>query len=456
MTSVCAIVDGPHACRKISEVLSKLSYPHKVVSKGDDYVHHLANETYDLLILDLDILSLSEIEEIRQHLPGCPIGLILSPNNVESLIRYEDTFSDKTFHAFKPIKYEYIVNKLKSLPSSILKDNRTYEDYSDLFVGEHPAIISLVQRIYLIEKSKFPVDCILILGETGVGKEVYAKYIHHKLRKGKELFAVNCNALPTNLLEEELFGHEKGVFTSAHVERKGILEEYKDGTVFFDEFAELDMHLQSKFLRILEDRLIRRIGSNRFTKCNSLFIFATNLDIEEQIRSKKFRLDLFHRINRVTFRIPPLRERKQDIGSLASFLLCKANEKYKRNFQLDKSVIEFFESCIWKGNVREMKNLLENLVCFGRADDTSIHMDDLPTSFFRQQAKKAPDEQPGNVMPLADLNGKTLDDMTKDFHRAVIEKVMRESDNHKGLAAEKLGLSRFQLYRYLKLLNLNL
>ncbi|MDX9786252.1 MAG: sigma 54-interacting transcriptional regulator [Desulfobacterales bacterium] len=456
MISTLAIVEDRQTYRVVSDVLSNLCTDHNVCFKTEDYVNTIKAGEYNLLLLDLDIFTINEIENIKRDRPDLTYSFILSTSNIKKLTEYEDTFNEKILYTFKPIKADPLAKKIKcAFPTNIATD-RDGSYFSDVYIGEHPSIVAFNRRIDFLEKTTLPIDSILILGETGVGKEIYARYIHQKLRPDKRFFAVNCGAITPNLLEEELFGHEKGVFTSAHEVRKGILEEYSDGTVFFDEFAELDMQLQSKFLRILEDRLIRRIGSNKFIKCNSLFVFATNRDLEEDISQKKFRLDLFHRINRITFRIPALRERKMDIASLANFLIANANKKYNRHLQLDDHVIEFFESCIWKGNIREMKNILENLVCFADSDATIIQMDDLPTSFFRQQEIKNSDDnsESERVFMLDNMEGRTLDDLTVDFQRIVIERVMRGAENRKGLAAKKLGLSRFQLYRYLKQLNL--
>lgn len=454
MFSILAIVEDAHTKKVFTDVFSKVCYSHQVIFKTNNYANCIKDGTFDLLFLDLDIFTMWEIEEVKKKKYNTNIAFILSSSNVEKLTEYEDNFHEKVLYAFKPVQPGCLSRKLRTLDPSRINIAESNGVDLDFFLGKHPSAVAFTEKIGLLEKTRHPVESILILGETGAGKEIYARFIHQKLRPNKSFIAVNCNSISANLLEEELFGHEKGVFTNAHAARRGILEEYSDGTVFFDEFAEMDMYLQSKFLRILEDRLIRRIGSNKTVRCNSLFVFATNRNLEEEIRMKRFRLDLFHRINRITFHLPPLRERKEDIGSLARYLLTKANEKYNRQLELDEHVIEFFKSCAWKGNVREMKNLLESLVCFAEGEAATIRLDDLPTSFFRQQSEKENGERPDREPAPMDIEGRTLEEMTESFQKMIIEKAMREAENQKGLAAKMLGLSRFQLYRYLKYFNL--
>ena len=219
---------------------------------------------------------------------------------------------------------------------------------------------------------------VLILGESGVGKEEVAKFIHkNSMRRDKPFIAINCGAIPDNLLESELFGYEKGAFTGAiNTGKEGLLEAAAGGTVFLDEIGETPLDFQVKLLRFLESKEIRRVGSNHSKSVDVRVLAATNRNLETMIEEGTFRRDLYYRINVVQIEVPPLRKRKEDIVPLASFFLQKYNQKYGQEKLLTMELVDELEKYQWVGNVRELKNVIENMVIV--SNNEYLQTEDLP------------------------------------------------------------------------------
>lgn len=229
---------------------------------------------------------------------------------------------------------------------------------------------------------------VLILGESGVGKEEVAKFIHkNSMRKDKPFIAINCGAIPDNLLESELFGYEKGAFTGAmNTGKVGLLEAAEGGTVFLDEIGETPLDFQVKLLRFLESKEVRRVGANHSKSVDVRVVAATNRDLEEMIEEGSFRRDLFYRVNVVQIEVPPLRKRKEDIVPLASFFLQKFNQKYGQEKLLTLEVVNELEKHQWVGNVRELKNVIENMVIV--SNNEYLQTEDLPWTVKGKPAQK--------------------------------------------------------------------
>lgn len=257
------------------------------------------------------------------------------------------------------------------------KERLTELEGSDTFVAESTefrAAIALAQRVAKVGST------VLILGESGTGKEVLAREIHEKSPRHDQLFLkINCGAIPENLLEAELFGYEGGAFTGAkrngHV---GLFEEASNGTLFLDEIGDMPLHLQVKLLRVLQERTVTRIGSTKAISVNTRVIAATNQDLEQMVKEKKFREDLYYRLNIVVIKSPPLRERKKDIPGLIHFFVRKLNEKYELNKQLAPELIGAFMEYDWPGNVRELENMIERILVTSSEDVISLENAQLP------------------------------------------------------------------------------
>lgn len=283
---------------------------------------------------------------------------------------------------------------------------------------------------------------VLLVGESGTGKEVIAKYIHrHSKRTNEAFIAVNCAALPENLVEAELFGYEKGAFTGAKMEGKiGLFEAAHKGTLFLDEIAELPLFLQSKLLRVLETSEVRRIGSNHDRKIDFRLIAATNKDLKQMTAEKSFRQDLYYRLNVIPIRIPPLRERPEDITALAHKFLDDFNKRYETEAKLDIDTLEAFQRYNWPGNVRELRNLVERRVISGLNDYPADSLTtaagsarDLLNEYFRLLGKEYP-----------------LKAAMRKIEESYLRYMLQLCGGRIGEASKRLGIYRTVLYRKLK------
>ncbi|MBW2000295.1 MAG: sigma-54-dependent Fis family transcriptional regulator, partial [Deltaproteobacteria bacterium] len=285
---------------------------------------------------------------------------------------------------------------------------------------------------------------VLIRGESGTGKELVARLIHTlSPRSGKPLITVNCAALPENLLESELFGHEKGAFTGAFQRRIGRFEEADEGTLFLDEIGDMSPALQVKLLRFLQEREFQRLGGNQTVYSDVRIISATNRDLEERVRQGLFRDDLYYRLNVVSIEIPPLRERKEDIPSLIDHFLKKfAHELGDQPPRLSMESRDMLLKYDYPGNVRELENIIERAVVIRRGD--IITKSDLPFSTSFQD--QAPEREPGHT-PWKPLK-KSVEELEKDM----IQRALEATSNHQTRAAEMLGISermlRYKLKKY--------
>lgn len=282
---------------------------------------------------------------------------------------------------------------------------------------------------------------IFIWGESGTGKEVFSRAIHEQSGRKGAFVPVNCSAIPAELFESEFFGYESGAFTGANKKGKsGIFELAKDGTVFLDEIADLPLNMQAKLLRVLQEKEVRRVGGEKTIKINPRIISATNKDLEKMVKEEKFREDLYYRLNVVEIKIPPLRERKEDIAILLHHFLdemCRENGKPR--LTLSKEAYKTLENYRWKGNIRELKNTVENMVVL--SDSSIIEKDDIP-NYIVESAKNSNDDED---YPL---------DLTSAIEKLEIKnitKALEMSNGNKAKAAKILNIPRTTLYYKLDL-----
>ena len=308
-------------------------------------------------------------------------------------------------------------------------------------VGKNPQMLevfSLIERV-----SKYPVS-VLITGETGTGKEMVARAIHNlSPRRNKKFVICDCTSIPETLFESELFGYLKGAFTGADKSKDGLFKEADGGTIFLDEIAEIPISIQSKLLRVLEEHQFRPLGSTKNVKVDVRVICATSRDLRESIKKGMFREDLFHRINVVEIKLPPLRERKEDIPLLCNYFLEKFNEKFKKNvLGISQRAKKILLNYPWPGNVRELENTIERAVML--CEDKFIDLKDLPDSL------RDYDYREEFLYPT--YSNLTLDEL----ERMYILSVLKKTNNNKQRAAKLLGLSRPALYRKLKKYNIKI
>lgn len=333
-------------------------------------------------------------------------------------------------------------NHIESISKKLEQENtylkaRIRSDLSNNFViGKSQAMLNVMRLIYKVA----PTDTtVTIYGETGTGKEVLAKAIHEMSpRKNHPLITVNCAAIPEDLIESELFGHEKGAYTGAHDKRVGLFELAEGGTIFMDEIGEISLKTQAKLLRVLQQQEIRRLGAKEPIQVNVRVLAATNRDLRAAVENGSFRADLFYRINVLPIYLPPLRERIQDIEQFVQFFIRKHNRNKKLEIRFDEEVLETFASYSWPGNIRELENVIERLLI--TSGNGTVRRKDLPKEMLSQSS--------------LDITIKPLREAMTEFKKNIVLNALAKSGGKKSLAAEFLGLPRSNFSRLLKQLGI--
>jgi len=323
-----------------------------------------------------------------------------------------------------------------NLQFQIIKlEKRLYNHHSfENILGKSAAI---VEAVGLAKKVAHSFTTVLLLGETGTGKEIFAQAIHRESdRRNKPFVAVNCSSFSNDLLKSELFGHVAGAFTGALKDKKGLFEEADGGTLFLDEIGEMNLDLQAKLLRVLEDGTFNRVGDSKGSKVNVRIIAATNKDLKQEAENSNFRLDLFYRLAVFTIHLPPLRERKEDIETLANHFLKEFSGKLNPQVKkMDELFLKSLNQHFWKGNIRELRNVMERVVIIANGD--TLTPDLLQFDFFSDNS-----EDLGSTLNLASIESQ------------YIRKAMSQSKGNKTEASRLLGIGLSTLYRKIEDYNL--
>ena len=399
---------------------------------------------FDVAILDIAMPEMDGVqllERLRQVDPETQVIMLTAQGTIETAIR-----------AMKLGAYDYLIKpcELAELElqaerayekARLARENRTLKavlrrtEPPGEIIGTTPAIRRV---LYLIDKVAPTDSTVLIQGESGTGKELVARALHRgSPRADKPMVVINCAALQESLLESELFGHEKGAFTSAVTAKPGLFELADGGTLFIDEIGEMAPPLQAKLLRALEDRRIRRVGSTREIETNIRFLAATNKDLAQEVAASRFRDDLYYRLNVITITTPPLRERTEDIPLLVRHFLT-LDPRGPRH--IEPEALELLVHHRWPGNVRELANVIERAKIL--AEGPSITVGDLPEELRRPPLS----EPPCPAAPLTPSSGMSL----KALERQHILRAMEAAGGNKVRAARALGISRRRLYRLLE------
>ena len=312
-------------------------------------------------------------------------------------------------------------------------------------VGKSDAMKTIFE---LIDKlAKDGQSTVLITGESGTGKELVARAIHFNgPRASKAFMPINCATLTQNLLESELFGHEKGSFTDAYKQKLGKIELADKGTLFLDEIGTLPLDLQSKLLRVLQEKEFTRVGGTENIKINVRIIAATNTNLEKAIEDGKFREDLFYRLNVLPIHLPPLRQRRDDISLLIDHFLKKYNSMKNKNIKLSNEAIELLQNAEWKGNIRELENVIERLVLV--ADKNNIEAKELIkyNIINTKQGATSQDKE----LPMKNL----IKNISKEYEKEMIQKTLQKCNGNVTKASKELGIARETLHRKIKALNI--
>ncbi|MFP4465453.1 MAG: sigma-54 dependent transcriptional regulator [Candidatus Goldiibacteriota bacterium] len=444
-----ALTDKDDAIR-INNFFDELSYSPYIVTDSGSLMNKIQSN-FKLLILDIDIveeLELDIINFIKRRTPSLKVVVVSGREKINKAIE----MAGRAGFAYisKPIN----LNEIKYLAEKAFMEKEREEDmdaleyFENRFVGNSEKIRKVTGIVKKVASNN---SNILITGETGTGKELIARALYEMSgRSNNPFIAVNSAAIPENLLESELFGYRKGAFTGAVSDKKGLIELADKGTLFLDEIGDLSLGLQAKLLRTLEYREVRRLGDENTKKVDIRVIAATNQDLKEAIKEKRFREDLFFRLNVIHIEIPPLRERKDDIPVLVRFFIEKYNKLNKKNImgieQKAKAILMYYD---YPGNVREMENIIQHAFALSNGD--YITVEDLPVHLqnitpYRELEAYNPDS------PESGEKDKNIDD---EFNLAEVEKRVilkafeRFGKNHTKIS-KALGVSRSTLWRKIK------
>lgn len=315
-------------------------------------------------------------------------------------------------------------------------------------IGQSRAIEEILSLINRLAKSD---STVLIMGESGTGKELVAKMIHLRSERAEKPFVpVNCAAIPSELLESELFGHEKGAFTGAVHPRSGRFELANQGTIFLDEIGDMPLHLQVKILRVIQEKTFERVGSVKPINVDVRIIAATNKNLEEEVKEGRFREDLFWRLNVVPIVIPPLRERKEDIPLLCEYFIGKFEKKFGFPIRISSEVMEIFKNYEWPGNVRELENLIERF--FVLSEDQNVTVKDLPERIRYSERTFSKNLIPEDLNPFA--SSIDLNELLREYEKKLILHALNLHGWVKSKAARYLSINRTTLIEKMKRLGI--
>ncbi len=444
-------VDDELGMRDSYRVLLSDNYNLYLASGGKEALDTIKKETIDLVLLDLklpDVDGLEVLNKIKEYDYSIDVILVTAYGTIKNAVE-----------AMKVGAYDYFVKPIDAMEVSEVL-NRCFERkklsrevlylrdevnrhhrFGDV-VTQNKEMLEILNMVSQVADKNVNV---LIQGESGTGKEIVARAIHQKSNRADKPFVVmNCAAVPDNLLESELFGHERGAFTGAVSQRTGKLEMANGGTFFLDEIGSMKNELQAKLLRVLQHREFERVGGNKTLRVDVRFIAATNSDLKGLVAEDLFREDLYYRLNVVSLNLPPLRNRKEDISELMSYFLKKYKQKFNSRITgFSPGIVQVMRNYHWPGNVRELENVIERAIAICRGD--VIGIGDLPLDIFQ-----------GNEEPLASLDNKEFNFFRtmRKFEQQIILAVLEKTKWNQVQAAEVLGIHRNTLLKKIKKLGL--
>jgi DNA-binding NtrC family response regulator len=444
------VVDDEKNQRELLQgFLQKKGYPAQVAENGEQALRWMGNHTCEVILTDHKMPGMDGItllKAIKSNYPETWVVMMTAYGTVERAV--EAMKLGAYDYLSKPIDLEELLLLLERIENSILltwENRQLRQELKEKFsfeglITQSPKmeeVLSLVARVAPSQST------ILIRGESGTGKGLIAKIIHyHSARSGGPLVTVNCAAIPENLLESELFGHEKGSFTGALFQHRGKFEQAQGGTLFLDEIGDLSPALQAKLLRAIQEKTFERVGGNKTIQVDLRLISATHQDLESHIQTGRFRQDLYFRLNVVSLFLPPLRERREDIPLLIDHFLNKfGRENKKERLEVSKEARELLLRYPYPGNVRELENLVERAVVLCR--DSLITSRDLPFHLKEGVAEE---------MDLGVPTGLNLTEQLEGLEKRLIQQALRETEGIQTKAADKLGIServlRYKLQKY--------
>ncbi|MFA6224276.1 MAG: sigma-54 dependent transcriptional regulator [Desulfomonilaceae bacterium] len=442
---ILIIDDEELALSNLEHILKKQGYEIVTADSGPKGLNAVRTDTFDVVLTDLKmekVDGMQILDECRKKHPHVEVIMITGYATVDSAI---DAMKKGAYHY---VSKPYRIDSARKIVAEAIEKIRLREENLHLkqelkklqeigqvkIITKDPAMLKILETARQVA----PTDCnVLITGESGTGKELMARFVHeHSSRSSSTLMAVNCGTFNEELLTNELFGHEKGAFTGAHISKPGLIEMANGGTLFLDEITEMSTNMQAKLLRVIQERQLMRVGGTSVINVDVRIIAATNRNIQDAVLSKEFRKDLYYRLNVVSLDLPPLAARKNDIPLLAQFFLEKHSKLMRRDVPtLSKEVLETLRNYDFPGNVRELENIIERGIALsteGVIDEKHLPDDirDFQITTYRRKDGAFP----------------TLEEQEIRY----IKQVLVESGGNKTLAAETLGIDRVSLWRKIK------
>jgi len=450
MEKILIVDDEAFIRENLERIISEDGYRPISTECPDEAIRIVAEEDISLVLLDLNLGSSSGLDVLRTMRevdPEILVIIITGYGTVETAVEALKIGAyDYIKKPFKADAIHLIVKLALETQNLRRKVKRLSRDADGInMVGNSPALMQIFQQIR--EVAKHETATVLITGDSGTGKELVAQAIHNlSPRSEKPFVEINCGSLPFNLLETELFGHERGAFTDAKNRKIGLFEEADGGSIFLDEIGEMDISLQVKLLRVLEDRKIRRLGGNRNIDINVRIIAATNAELKGALERKEFREDLYYRLNVFPIHIPPLRERREDIPLLLEYFLQRFSKEFNKSMRgFNREAIDLVMRYHWPGNVRELLNVVERICIMHNVEQiTPAH---LPREIWG--------ESPQSEMPFKyeiPPEGIVLEDVVGQIEKELVEKAFRITGGNVAKTARILnvprGTLRYKLEKY--------
>lgn len=440
MSRILIVDDEQGIRRSLSGLLSDEGFETRGAADGEQALAALREESPNLVLLDIAMPGrdgIAVLEDLRRDWPQLPVVMMSGHGTIETAVRATQLGAFDFIE--KPLSFEKLLLTIRNaLEAQRLADEnralRAQMLHARELIGEAPVMKKLKEQILQAAPTN---GWVLISGENGTGKELVAKQLHvHSARSTGRFVEVNCAAIPEELIESELFGHEKGAFTGAIARKQGRFELAHGGTIFLDEIADMSLRTQAKILRILQEHKFERVGGSETIEVDVRVIAATNKDLEQEMRAGNFREDLYYRLNVIPFRIAPLRERRGDIPALAAAFVGEfCAESGARPKRVTPPALRLMAGYAWPGNVRELRNLMERLV--------------LMTPGLCIEAADLPPEIVGGARP-APAPAATLDHARKEFERSFLTARLAEHGWNISRTAEAIGIARESLSRKLR------
>ncbi len=431
---------------------------HEVITEHDPVkaVERIEKERFNVVITDLKMPKMDGIallDVTRKEQPTAAVIIMTAYGTIDTAV--EATKKGAFDYLTKPFRKERILITIRRALDwqALLEENVALRQSLagrkafSAIVGSSPAIKSVLDQIEQVARST---ATILIQGESGTGKELVAKAVHEASdRKDKPCIVVNCTAIPEQIIESELFGHKKGAFTGAWQDKRGLVDEANGGTLFLDEIGELNMVMQAKLLRLLQEGDYKPVGGLNTLHADVRFVAATNHDLKERIAQRQFREDLFYRLNVICFQLPPLRDRRDDIPLLVQHFMRKYGTLNKKDFRdIAPDAMAMLMARPWPGNIRELENIIERAVILCRSDQIKLNdivtdgIHPAPLPYFTEEVFRLPFKEAKEAVIQA-------------FHHQYIQAILHQSKGNISKAADKAGLQRQYLHRIIKTENID-